>query len=95
MQDPAVAKPPLKISGDADRYNHRIGNDDYTEPGNLFRLMTAEQRERLMDNLVASMGGVPEEILRRQIAPFAKADPRYGAGVAARLGLTVEAVAAE
>jgi catalase len=25
-------EPPLKISGDADRYNHRIGNDDYTQP---------------------------------------------------------------
>jgi catalase len=59
--------------------------------------ITAGQRERLMDNLVASMGGVPEEILRRQIAHFSKADPRCGAGagVAARLGLSVEAVAAE
>ncbi|MCK0195437.1 catalase [Ancylobacter sp. 6x-1] len=94
-ENPAVAEPPLKISGDAARYDHRIGNDDYTQPGNLFRLMNDEQRERLMDNLVASMGGVPEFILKRQIAHFSKADPRYGEGVARRLGLSVEAQAAE
>src|SRR5688572_22234582 len=33
---PAFAEPPLKISGDADRYSHRSGNDDYTQAGNLF-----------------------------------------------------------
>jgi len=27
---PELAEPPLKISGDADRYNHRIGNDDFS-----------------------------------------------------------------
>ena len=96
-QNPAVAEPPLKISGDADRYDHRVGNDDYTQPGNLFRLLSEPERERLMDNIVASMGGVPEEILRRQIAHFYKADPRYGEGVAGRLGLALDgaSIAAE
>ncbi len=93
-QNPAFAEPPLGISGDAARYDHRIGNDDYTQPGNLFRLMTEEQRERLMDNLVASMGGVPEFILKRQIAHFYKADPRYGEGVARRLGISLDGTAA-
>jgi len=89
VEDARFKEPPLKISGDADRYDHRVGNDDYTQAGNLFRLMSAAQKEVLMDNVVASMGGVPEEILRRQIAHFAKADPAYGAGVAKRLGLKV------
>ena len=30
-----------------DRHDHRAGNDDYRQPGDLFRLMTDEQRERL------------------------------------------------
>ena len=38
-EDPCFREPPLKISGDADRYNHRVGNDDYTQAGNLFRLI--------------------------------------------------------
>jgi catalase len=42
-----------------------------------------------MDNLAGAMAGVPEDIQRRQIAHFAKADPAYGTGVAARLGLEI------
>lgn len=86
-EDKQYSEPPLKISGDADRYNHRDGNDDYTQAGNLFRLMSAEQKEQLFSNIRDAMQGVPEEIMRRQIAHFTKADPAYGAGVAARLGL--------
>jgi len=86
-EDHAFREPPLKISGDADRYDHRAGNDDYTQAGDLFRLMSDDQKRQLMDNVVASMGGVPEAILRRQIVHFTRADPAYGQGVAARLGL--------
>ncbi len=86
-QDARFTEPPLRISGDADRYNHRDGNDDYTQPGDLFRLMTPDQQQRLFANIAESMAGVPEEIIRRQLAHFTKADPRYGAGVAAALGL--------
>lgn len=84
---PAYKEPPLKISGDADRYNHRAGNDDYTQPGNLFRLLNVEQRNRLMDNIAAAMQGVPTEIIKRQIVHFHLCDPAYGTGVASRMGL--------
>jgi catalase len=85
--DPRYAEPPLKISGDADRYDHRVGNDDYTQAGDLFRLMKEDERERLISNIVASMQSVPREIQLRQIAHFTQADPAYGAGVAKGLGL--------
>ncbi|MBB5752973.1 catalase [Prosthecomicrobium pneumaticum] len=96
-QNEAFREPPLKISGDADRYNHRIGNDDYTQPGNLFRLLDDGQKARLMDNLAAAMQGVPAEIQLRQVNHFYKCDPAYGRGVAERLGLSGEGlgVAAE
>jgi len=89
VQDPAFVEPPLAISGDAARYDHRVGNDDYTQPGNLFRLMPADARQRLMDNLAEAMQSVPTEIQRRQIGHFWRADPAYGEGVAQRLGLSV------
>ncbi|ALA18692.1 MULTISPECIES: catalase [Chelatococcus] len=92
-QNPDYAEPPLKISGDAARYDHRAGNDDYTQPGNLFRLMPADAQERLMDNIAAAMDGVPEEIVRRQIVHFHRADPAYGAGVARRMGVDVASLA--
>src|ERR1700676_3113272 len=81
-EDKRFAEPPLPLHGDADRYNHRDGNDDYTQPGNLFRRFSAEQKQRLYDNIAAAMQGVPDAIKRRQVALFAKCDPAYGAGVA-------------
>ena len=78
---------PLKLHGDADRFSHRDGNDDFTQPGNLFRLFDYGQKQRLFDNIAAAMQGVPETIVRRQIALFAKCDPAYGAGVARALKL--------
>jgi len=86
-EDSRYAEPPLKISGDASRYNHRDGNDDYTQPGDLFRLMTPEQQQRLFKNIAAAMAGVPEEIVQRQLGHFHKADPRYADGVAKALGV--------
>lgn len=78
---------PERISGDADRYDHRKGNDDYTQAGNLFRLMSADQKRQLIQNTVGAMKTVPREIQERQIAHFSKADPAHGEGVAKGLGL--------
>ena len=86
VEDASTKEPPLKISGDADRYDHRAGNDDYTQAGDLFRLMDAAQKQQLFDNIAAAMQGVPEAIIRRQLGHFAKADPAYAAGVAKALG---------
>ena len=81
-------EPPLKISGEAaDRYNHHSGNDDYRQPGDLFRLMSKEARERLFSNYADAMAGVPAEIIKRQVVHCYKADPAYGKGLAARMGL--------
>lgn len=87
VEDPSAKEPPLKISGDADRYDHREGNDDYAQAGDLFRLMTVEQKQQLFNNIAAAMQGVPEDIVRRQLNHFAKADPDYASGVAAALGI--------
>jgi catalase len=81
VEDPRYKEPPLKISGDADRYNHRIGNDDYTQAGNLYRLMAKDQRDRLHAAIARSIKNVPEEIIKRQLEHFRKADPAYADGV--------------
>jgi len=84
-EDPRYAEPPLRIAGDAARYDHRAGNDDYQQAGDLFRLMKPEERARLIDNIVDSLITVPPQIQARQVAHFIKADPDYGRGV--ELGL--------
>lgn len=88
-QDERFLEPPLALAGDAARYNHRDGNDDYRQPGDLFRLMTPDQQGQLMDNVAAAMQGVPVEIVRRQVSHFYRCDPDYGIGVATRMGLSV------
>jgi len=89
VEDPSVKELPFKISGDADRYDHRQGNDDTTQAGNLFRLMSPDQKRQLIQNLVNAMKTVPREIQERQVGHFYKADPEYGRGVAEGLGLPI------
>jgi len=87
-QDPSVAEPPLRISGDAARWDHRKGNDDYGQARALFELFDAGQRSRLFGNIAAAMQGVPDAIVERQLAHFTRVHPDYGRGVAEALGRT-------
>jgi catalase len=80
-QTPAFAEPPLSLHGDADRYDHRQGNDDYTQAGNLYRLFDEGQRQRLASAIAGAMQGVPAEIIDRQLNHFDQADPEYGARI--------------
>ncbi|WP_072564516.1 catalase [Granulibacter bethesdensis] len=86
VQDRTAQEPPLRISGDADRYNHRDGNDDYTQPAALFRMFTAEQKERFYRNIAGAMQGVPGFIIARQLEHFRRADPEWADGVKRALG---------
>ena len=94
VEDARSKEPPLKISGDADRYDHRAGNDDYTQAGNLYRLMNAGQKAQLIGNLVGALKPVPREIQLRQVRHFYQADPAYGEGVARGLGIDINSVKA-
>ncbi len=87
VEKPSVAEPPLRISGDMARYNHRDGNDDYIQVTALFNLFTAEQKARLFSNIAAAMGGVPREIIERQMVHFGRIHPDYEAGVRSALGI--------
>ncbi|WOC15373.1 catalase [Pseudochrobactrum sp. MP213Fo] len=85
VEQPSAKEPPLKISGAADRYNHRIGNDDYSQPRALFNLFDAGEKSRLFSNIAAAMGGVPGFIVERQLGHFKLIHPDYEAGVRAAL----------
>ncbi|NLH83298.1 MAG: catalase [Phyllobacteriaceae bacterium] len=87
-QDPSVAEPPLKISGEMARHDHRVGNDDFRQPRALFELFDAGEKARLYANVAAAMAGVPEFIVERQLALFEKVHPDYAAGVRAALAAT-------
>lgn len=94
-QDERFAEPPLKISGDAERYNHRDGNDDYRQVAALFNLFDAGQKARLFLNVAEAMWGIPHEVSERQLAHFKKVHPDYEAGVRGELDKMTRAKAAE
>ncbi len=81
VEDKNAGEPPLKNSGDVDRYNHRIGNDDFSQAGKLFQVMSAEQQDILCSNIANAMQGVPQFIIDRQLVHFDKAAKQYGEGV--------------
>lgn len=91
-EDASYSEPPLRIDGDADRYDHREDNDDYTQAGDLYRLMDEEAKARLVANIIGAMHSVPREIQVRQIGQFMKADPAYGKGVANGLKINAAGV---
>jgi catalase len=92
-ENPVYRERSKATAGPVARYDHRVDEDYYTQPGNLFRLMTADERKRLIGNVVASMRSVPRRIQELQIQHFYKADQAYGEGVAKGLGLDVSKIA--
>lgn len=82
-QQPTYKEPALKLGDDiwADRFNHRVDEDYYTQPGNLFRLMSPEQQQLLISNIADSLKEADVSVQKRQIEHFKKADLAYGKGV--------------
>ncbi|MHB1477008.1 MAG: catalase, partial [Coriobacteriia bacterium] len=90
---PEYKNPPLAIDGAADIWDFREDDDNYYEqPGKLFRLMTADEQQRLFENTARAMGDAPKMIKTRHIGNCYKADPAYGEGVAAALGIPMSDV---
>ena len=87
IDQPDLNEPPLEIDGIGDDWDHRVDDDHYQQPGDLFRMMNVEQRQILFDNTARAIGGAAKHIQERHIANCLKADPAYGEGVARALGL--------
>ena len=93
-EQPDFSEPPLSIDGAADHWNHREDTDYFSQPGNLFRLMSPAQQQVLFENTARSVGGAPKEIQLRHIRNCLEADPAYGQGVANALGVPVNELGA-
>jgi catalase len=83
---PDFSEPPMPIEGDAAHWDHRVDDDHWEQPGNLFRAMTRTQQQALFDNTARAMGDAARHIKQRHIENCTRADPAYGAGVATALG---------
>ncbi|WP_066221869.1 catalase [Aliarcobacter cryaerophilus] len=87
VEDKSYLEPDLAVGDIAKRYDHRVGNDDFSQPRALFLLMSNSQKEQLFSNIKDAMAGVPRDIVDRQIALFEKVHPDYAAGVKKALGI--------
>jgi len=74
------------LPGAAGRYDARGSEDDFTQAGNLYRLLSPAEKDDLTSNIAGALSSVPREIQDRQIGHFTQADAQYGAEVARKLG---------
>ena len=88
---PEYAEPPLHLGDvNVDRYNSREGHDDYTQPGDLWRLFDKGQKQRTVAAIAGALGQAREEVQMRQLCHFFRADEEYGRMVAQALGIDVD-----
>jgi catalase len=91
--DSAFADPAWKLGETiVDRFDSTVDHDDYTQPGNLYRLFDDGQRDRLTRRIAGGLGQARKEVQMRQLCHFFRADPDYGTRVAKHLGIDVAAM---
>jgi catalase len=69
-------------------------NDHYTQPGNLYRLMSSDEKQELIKNIAGAMSGIEgpkrELIVNRQLCHWFRADIGLGMAVAKGLQLDLD-----
>jgi catalase len=91
--DSSAGEPPFELKDLAARTPYSHPNDDFQQAGVLYRkVMTDEDRDHLIGNIVDHLGGAQKRIQLRQTAIFYKADLEYGSRVAKGLGLDIKEV---
>lgn len=86
-EQPDFSEPPLRINGQGANYDHRVDEDYFSQAGDLFRLMSAEQQQVLFDNTARAIDGVPDFIKQRHIDHAYQADQAYGEGLKKAFGM--------
>ncbi|KAL1517680.1 hypothetical protein ABEB36_001415 [Hypothenemus hampei] len=72
--------PPYKLSGDVNRYDIPVTDNDYEQPGIFWRKVLDEAaRTRLVDNIVSSLKFAADFIQERAVQNYTKVDKQFGA----------------
>ncbi|MCI7363665.1 MAG: catalase, partial [Campylobacter lanienae] len=86
VESAKFAEPDLAIGDIAQRFSHReYYADYYTDARALYKILPADEKDRLYSNIAESMEGVKDEIIQRAISHFEQIDPEYAKGVKAAL----------
>ena len=91
--DPKAGEPHFELSGDSGRVPLKQPQEDVGQGGTLYRkVMSDQDRDNLVGNIVSHLGNAQKRIQMRQAAIFYKADKEYGRRVAEGIGLDVNEV---
>ncbi|MDR1872200.1 MAG: catalase [Deltaproteobacteria bacterium] len=90
----AYREPPLELKGAMDSYEPKSDQTDdcFRCPGDLYRLMSPEQKSVLIDNTARNMTGVSDNVKLRHAAHCYLADPEYGSSLAKALAVNLDQV---
>ncbi len=92
-QDASFAPPAVEVEAIIKRHELDTEDLDFVQAGELYsRVLDDAGKQHLIENIVASMAGVPQNILYRSAAMFYKAHEDYGRRVAEGVGIDVERV---
>ncbi|MCP1111182.1 catalase [Lachnospiraceae bacterium PF1-21] len=93
-EQPEYKEPPLELTGHMDAYEPKddLTDNCFYQPGDLYRLMTPDKKDLLIENTVRNMNGVTENIKLRHAAHCYLADTDYGTRLAAGLEVDLDEV---
>lgn len=67
----------------AQKATRHAEDNDFVQAGDLYRLISAESKRRLIETIASSLGKVSrEDVIQRAIGYFRNADPEYGEQIA-------------
>jgi len=95
-EDPDYKEHSLELKGNTGRFRYNHPNDDFIQPRWLYeKVFDANQKQRLISNLVASMKGISpdrEDVKIRAIRGFYRVHPELGTRLAQGLNVDVSKV---
>ncbi|KAI9258766.1 catalase [Phascolomyces articulosus] len=67
-----------EVSGLTGRFTYELTDVDFVQAGDLYRLMPAEEKTDLVNNIAGHLKNAKKHIRERQLAHFKRADAEYG-----------------
>jgi len=103
VEDRGIMEPPLRIDGNAARYEYKKDDEDYYGQPRVFweKVLDDQGRKNLVENIVGSMTnpnmGIenPRPIQERMLHHWYKVHPDMGAAIAKGIGIEAQQIAAE
>ncbi|KAG0311662.1 hypothetical protein BGZ97_011712 [Linnemannia gamsii] len=75
----------FELNAIAARHIIQLSDEDFVQPGNLYRLMSAEEKSDLIDNMAGHLKNAKVFLQERQVGHIKRADKEWGSRLEAKL----------